>query len=194
MPESLKKDPEKKHEKLKPERIGRPKKEIYKCPDCPEEFKTFKKLKYHKWIHMPKKEFPCDQCHKSYNTKTGLRNHFYWEHRDAELRELEKLEELKKKIISCEKCPCRFETQKQLEIHVLRAHEREKALQLQCTFCEKKFRLKADMNLHIGLVHEGKKRKTCTECGKLYFESDIEEHMETVHGRKKVVAWPKTEN
>ena len=56
----------------------------------------------------------------------------------------------------------------------------------QCLNCDKNFRLRADMKLHVRLVHEGRKRKTCIECGKLCFESDLEEHLLNFHAARKV--------
>ena len=124
--------------------------------------------------HLPKKAYPCDKCLRSFKLKDTLVKHAL-RHLDPNFDK----ETVKKQAILCTElhrnaqCEEVFETQKELEDHVKWVHV--KVQPFQCSICEKKFRVKADMTLHVGLVHEGKKRKTCTDCGKLIFESELEQ-------------------
>ena len=167
----------------------------YECKECSLKFASVKRWKYHNLKHQPKKAFPCTKCERSYNQSKSLQKH-YERHLDPNFRP-DYVRESVKKEFSCERCEKQdrrkaFDTQEELDYHIQWVHV--KVQNYQCSICDKKFRLKADMNLHVGLVHEGKKRKTCTECAKMYFESDLDEHMLTVHGKRKVVDWPKSEN
>ena len=167
-------------------------KDYYECKECPEKFLTLKKLNYHKLKHLPKKAYPCDKCLRSYEKKEALKQHVL-RHLDPNFgKEIVKKQLLCTELHRNAQCEKVFETQEELEEHVKWVHV--KVQPFQCSICEKKFRVKADMTLHVGLVHEGKKRKTCTECGKLIFESDLEQHLLNVHGTRKVVDWPNAEN
>ena len=167
-------------EALRAHKIKDHKKE-YVCDKCDKVFEKHAELRNHKPVHEPKKEYPCvfKSCNRSYDHPNQLREHQYRHKRLLN-------------SIPCEKCDKLCKDKTELEDHIKRMHIK-KPYPFECSICQKKFRLKADMTLHVGLVHEGKKRKTCSECGKLYFESDLEEHMKSVHD-KNVLTWPKSES
>ena len=164
-------------------------------------FETQAELRHHKFIHMPRKAYPCPDCNRSYDYPDSLKRHVNESCRNRK----QKLP----KAYPCPDCNRSYDTPKKLKRHVDEScQNRKKELPcenetevddhinqvpiknptlFECSFCEKKCRLKADLTLHIGLIHEGKKRKTCFECGKMYFESDMEEHMQSFHGHNKVV-------
>ena len=157
----------------------------HQCDECGEIFKKIKEFNNHKLGHKPRKAYPCvfKSCNRSYDDPKQLKQHV----RDCHTRtkngtELEDHVTQVQNATQYERC----EDETELEGHIKRSHN-TKSYPFECSVCQKKFRLKADMSLHVGLVHEGKKRKTCSECGKLYFESDLEEHIQNYH-------LPKTEN
>ena len=111
---------------------------------------------------------------------------------------------------TCSHCPKSFELEKQLHIHVKQSHKKiecqicggffdginnlighkrkmhkkneKTAKQFECSVCPKKFRIKGDLTLHMSIIHEQKTRKTCPECGKLFFKTDLKDHLQNFHG------------
>ena len=116
----------------------------------------------------------------------------------------------KKRPFSCTECKNSFNLQKQLDVHIRMKHaeyfcttcedtfygqlnwishnknehkkDQNTVMPFKCSQCEKTFRIKADLTLHVSIIHEQKSRKTCPECSKLLFESDLKDHLEKIHG------------
>ena len=67
--------------------------------------------------------------------------------------------------------------------HNKNEHKKDKntVMPFKCLQCEKTFRMKADLTLHVSIIHEQKSRKTCPECSKLFFESDLQDHLKNIH-------------
>ena len=129
-----------------------------------------KKLEKHKKDVLEKKDysFPCSQCDKSFALEKYLNIHIRSCHGKFE----------------CQICGENFEGMNYLVCHKRKVHNSyEKPVKhYECSVCPKKFRVKADLSLHMSIIHEKKSRKTCPECGKLVFETDLKNHLENYHG------------
>ena len=149
-----------------------------------------------------RKSFFCEYCSKSnFQSEAKFENHRKWHKKKEQIQ--------KTKPFSCSECKKSFRLQKQLDLHIKmqhtehvckicdetfhgqinwmshnkNEHKRDKntAMPFKCLQCEKTFRMKADLTLHVSIIHEQKSRKTCPECSKLFFESDLQDHLKNVH-------------
>ena len=147
--------------------------------------------------------FFCEYCSKSnFQSEAKFENH-----RKSHIKKKGKIQ--KTKPFSCSECKKSFNLQKQLDLHIKMQHtehvcktcdetlhgqfnwmshnknehkkDKNTAMPFKCLQCEKTFRMKADLTLHVSIIHEQKSRKTCPECSKLFFESDLKDHLKNVH-------------
>ena len=83
----------------------------------------------------------------------------------------------------CKICDETFHGQFNWMSHNKNEHKKDiiTAMPFKCLQCEKTFRMKADLTLHVSIIHEQKSRKTCPECSKLFFESDLQDHLKNIH-------------
>jgi len=149
-----------------------------------------------------RKSFFCEYCSKSnFQSEAKFENHRKWHKKKGTIQ--------KTKPFSCSECKKSFKLQKQLDLHMKMQHtehvcktcdetfhgqfnwmshnknehkkDKNTAMPFKCLQCEKTFRMKADLTLHVSIIHEQKSRKTCPECSKLFFESDLKDHLKNVH-------------
>lgn len=106
--------------------------------------------------------FPCDQCMRSFHTKTALVAH---ERTHAMLV-----------IIRCKLCEREFANRAQLAEHELthtRAeyveHEEREATMFECTVCSTLFSQQSHLNAHMSMQHNERAKKfMCAKCPKSY--------------------------
>ena len=136
-------------------------------------FQSEAKFENHRKSHQKKgknqktKPFSCSECKKSFHLQRQLDLHMKMQHTEH----------------VCKTCDETFHGQFNWMSHNKNEHKKDKntAMPFKCLQCEKTFRMKADLTLHVSIIHEQKSRKTCPECSKLFFESDLKDHLQNVH-------------
>lgn len=158
-----------------------------------------------------KSEYICEYCSKAFNTQwTKFQKHVNYHIKMSEKHKMKMLKDQKEKTFDCNQCSKSFATSKKRISHINNVHQEKKCKicnaifdnsinyhqhmkyyhdhqnsnkpnRFNCGICEKVFRLKADLTLHNSIIHEQKSRKTCPDCGKLFFESEFEDHIQNVH-------------
>jgi len=163
---------------VKRKKSQKTRKEIRKsffCEYCSKSnFQSEAKFENHRKSHIKKKgkiqktkPFSCSECKKSFNLQKQLDLHIKMQHTEH----------------VCKTCDETFHGQFNWMSHNKKEHKKDKntAMPFKCLQCEKTFRMKADLTLHVSIIHEQKSRKTCPECSKLFFESDLKDHLKNVH-------------
>ena len=149
-------------------------KKSFFCEYCSKSnFQSEAKFENHRKSHKKKgkiqktKPFSCSECKKSFNLQRQLDLHIKMQHTEH----------------VCKTCDETFHGQFNWTSHNKNEHKKVKntAMPFKCLQCEKTFRMKADLTLHVSIIHEQKSRKTCPECSKLFFESDLKDHLKNVH-------------
>ena len=144
------------------------------CEYCSKSnFQSEAKFENHRKSHKKKekiqktKAFSCSECKKSFNLQKQLDLHIKMQHTEH----------------VCKTCDETFHGQFNWMSHNKNEHKKDKntAMPFKCLQCEKTFRMKADLTLHVSIIHEQKSRKTCPECSKLFFESDLKDHLKFFH-------------
>ena len=173
-------------------------KQLFCCEYCSKQFKTLPRLKGHiNMVHLKIKNFPCEQCDKSFFRKYNLQEHSRIEHSDGIKKFLcadcgncyltsQKLHLHNKTVhgsknFECDKCHKCFALQRLLNEHVKKAHGvREE----KCPQCDKCFTNKTSVTIHIRSVHATRSH-CCKQCNKGFGSTKLLKfHVKSVHGEK----------
>ncbi|XP_066150186.1 PR domain zinc finger protein 5-like isoform X1 [Euwallacea fornicatus] len=123
------------------------------CDDCGKTFKTKTKLLYHqRKDHTKERNFKCETCGKGFFTKLYLTKHVNMKH-------------MKLRPHICEYCGKGFSGKHALRTHI-RQHTNETPYH--CDFCGKSFRQRVSLRGHLKSHHRVEEENTvfCSTCGK----------------------------
>lgn len=121
----------------------------YACKLCPQKFKSWGELYYHKAVHTTERNFVCELCSKAFKAKRDLRNHkIRHETKDV-------------KNFQCSYCQLMLKSKYTLNRHIL-IHTGEK--RFQCIYCFKPFTQKNELNKHLR-IHVGECTYKCDQKG-----------------------------
>ncbi|XP_008174991.1 zinc finger protein 879-like isoform X2 [Chrysemys picta bellii] len=155
---------------LKPPAEGKagPRKTLYTCRVCREEFKVQRDLISHHWtVHRSQKRYHCSECGESFRRKKDFRAHGKV-HR-------------KKRDHPCSECGKIFNRLSHLIAHQ-RIHTGERPYC--CAECGKRFVDISALNSHKR-VHSGERPFACAECGKRFMNSSAFRNHQAVHSEKR---------
>ncbi|XP_055682160.1 zinc finger protein weckle-like [Lutzomyia longipalpis] len=120
------------------------------CPLCDKKFSTKGSVKVHlKSVHTNEKFFICEDCGKSFKTKTALN-----EHRIVHSNEYP---------FHCSYCPKKFKNLPAKKLH----EETHTDTKFECPTCGLKLNTKRTLRLHM-VVHSDKRKYKCNYCGNDY--------------------------
>ncbi|CAG2171394.1 unnamed protein product [Oppiella nova] len=124
-------------------------------------------LKNHKYTHVNIKNFPCDQCHKCFNTKSDLNRHKNIVHLNVRY------------VCDWSECGKQFTVKRNLIAHKSSVHLK---INFTCNEhnCGKKFALRSSLNQHKQYIHSDIKPFVCrfNDCRKGFkTRADFNEHM-----------------
>eukprot|EP00163_Fabomonas_tropica_P018173 TRINITY_DN3240_c3_g1_i2.p1 TRINITY_DN3240_c3_g1~~TRINITY_DN3240_c3_g1_i2.p1 ORF type:complete len:497 (+),score=87.55 TRINITY_DN3240_c3_g1_i2:811-2301(+) len=115
---------------------------------------------------LPRKPFPCDQCHKSFDTRAQQRRHIKNVHSE--------------KRFHCTHCSKSFANRQQVVLHTDTVHRNKKAFA--CEICGKCFGHKHHVTTHVKTVHLKVKNFQCPHCMyKSGQQGHLTMHINTVH-------------
>jgi len=146
----------------------------------------------------------CEVCTYETSTKAGLWLHMYRAHKQitkrGEIKECQecgyksdkgqiKFDEHKCEAVRCEWCDFKSNSPLAVSIHRKKMHlEQVKKIVFRCDICSYKSNRKFNIKKHEEIVHKGFKI-ICQHCAKNFTQdSDLNKHIETVHGIKTVGA------
>ncbi|KAG8239406.1 hypothetical protein J437_LFUL017988 [Ladona fulva] len=142
----------------------------HKCRTCLLGFKTQKGRDRHELRHqnntqkrVPKKQYRCHVCGKSYGTKEFLSRHLNHHTRK----------------FACDSCGRSFRCGSHLKMHKT-VHSKEKYFN--CPSCEKSFHLKESLEHHL-ITHSVKRPFSCNICDKKFKTTQAKNRHELVHYR-----------
>lgn len=119
-----------------------------------------------KYDHFKQKEYPCEECSKSFKAPFGLTKHYEEVH-----------EKYSGKEYLCDKCDMVFKSSRKLYVHRTNEHGPGST----CNYCGKYYRLRSSFLAHIK-IHEAKKGSfVCDECGKEYDREDNLKQHKKIH-------------
>ncbi|XP_063899298.1 zinc finger protein 557-like [Helicoverpa armigera] len=142
------------------------------CNECGEKFKGKDTLRRHKArTHSAKREFICDICTRSFNTKKRLETHMAKHN-----------ENLAKKLAYCSVCKVQYKN-----IFIYRSHLRTSTNHAEnvypCPVCKKKFASKLYCRNHYNFYHLRKSKFKCEICNKLFISDwRVKCHKQIHHG------------
>ncbi|KAL0803297.1 hypothetical protein ABMA28_017208 [Loxostege sticticalis] len=122
-------------------------------------------------IHVAKRDFACDICHKTFKTKSRLESHLVTHNAAAA-----------KKLAFCATCNVQYKN-----IYVYRNHLRTSANHSEraypCPECNKKFVSKVYWTKHYNFYHLQKSKFNCEICSKMFISDwRLKLHKQTQHG------------
>ncbi|XP_059199760.1 zinc finger protein 28-like [Centropristis striata] len=132
-------------DKLKHEQIHQDSKDPYKCPDCPETFKSSKERSVHLANHRTEKEYKCGVCGIAFKDVHHLRRH--------------SVVHTGLKPYKCSVCQRGFNQTSHLKSH-MRLHTGERPYK--CKHCDKSFNHNVSLKSHVQRYHSsgsGRERK-----------------------------------
>ena len=161
------------------------------CEKCPASFNAQKKLKQHmKVVHGPIQRVECKMCGSVFKSQERLKVHMRNTHSSNPPRKCEicnkdirgPIHQFRNHILthsnrreSCNVCLKSLANKKELDLHILRAHQRAPK-HFQCNLCEKKFLTKSELDSH-NIVHTGLKDFKCDHCQKMFgSKSNMRKH------------------
>ncbi|XP_059618617.1 oocyte zinc finger protein XlCOF6-like [Phlebotomus argentipes] len=134
---------------------------FYPCPQCDKRFRSRATMEVHrKALHIEGKKFICDQCGKSYLTKSGLNKHNISHTEDR----------------TCSQCPHLTFAHKRLFTDHIKTHQKLKNTngsqwerQFVCAFCSRVFYRKFSLRDHIFTMHvKSGLAFACSKCPKRF--------------------------
>jgi KRAB domain-containing zinc finger protein len=144
-------------------------------------------------VHLKIKNFECAHCEAKFSNRYQVRNHISGVHSNIREKcphcdQMLKITTLKSHIknvhegggqrVSCQDCPKTFQSNADLERHVVSVHMKIKA---PCPECGRRFRMETLAN-HIKTQHKGIYPFKCKECGKGFQDSNhLHTHVRTRH-------------
>ncbi|CAG7835714.1 unnamed protein product [Allacma fusca] len=185
--------------------------ETFQCDVCGKMCKTKNDLKFHSYIHLPTKPFPCKFCDYRCSQPSLAQHHMLTSHFGPNgFRENDKNGKARtficevcsegfsnaacltqhqhyhddKKTVKCKKpnCDQYFHTRYDLLYHVKVSHRKK----YQCQDCDKVFAGKASLDMHRRYAHTGETPFGCTYCDKRFkSRGDLAYHIATHTGNYK---------
>lgn len=141
----------------------------YKCPKCPNSYKTPGLLKRHTSVHH--NSHICEHCDKKFSNKHSFERHINIYHKVSKLE------------FQCVKCNADFDTMDKMEDHLV-IHYMDPSSIFMCNHCDRTFTTSAAKNKHIDLEH-----MTEVECNICYVilpsKEALDKHNNSVHQPKK---------
>ncbi|XP_043372051.1 zinc finger protein 879-like [Dermochelys coriacea] len=145
-----------------------PRKSLFTCRVCREEFKVQRDLiSHHRMVHRRQELYHCSECGESFRRKKEFRAHGK-AHR-------------KKRDHSCSECGKIFHQLSHLIAHQ-RIHTGERPYC--CAECGKRFFYISALNIHKR-VHSGERPYACDECGKRFMDSSTFRNHQAIHSEKR---------
>ena len=143
-------------------------------PDCGWSFVTKNKLMRHMASHTKERAFTCNVqgCEKKFSTIYNLNSHLKLHERTF--------------LFSCANCEDKFQTERELQLHVRKEHREEVAPPLGCPMpdCEKTYYTKSTLDAHIR-SHANVPSLKCDICFKKFDKpSRLKQHMVFHTGEK----------
>ena len=143
-------------------------------PDCGWSFVTKNKLMRHMASHSKERTFTCNVqgCDKKFSTVYNLNSHLKLHERTF--------------LFSCTNCEDKFQTERELQLHVRKEHREEVAPPLACPMpdCEKTYYTKSTLDAHIR-SHTNAPSLKCDICFKKFDKpSRLKQHMVFHTGEK----------
>lgn len=168
----------------------------YKCPKCPNNYKTPGLLKRHTSMHH--NTHFCEHCDKRFSNKQSLERHINTSHKvtplefqcvkcNADFDTVDKMEDHlvihymdPSSIFTCNHCGRSFTTFAAKNKHI----DLEHMIEIECSICHVVLPTKEAMDKHNNSVHQpkktGNKTYACTTCGKCFTDiKDILNHRKT---------------
>ena len=147
--------------------------QLHQCDQCEKSFEDKTKLRNHiDSIHGGLKTFNCDFCDRKYSNKRDLENH---------IKKHDSNSDYEYKCDTCEKSFC-SENEKVRHIYIV--HKGHKSQQ--CGICKKTFTRFCFMKRHVKFVHEGvEMNELCSICGKSIRPDHLKKHIKNVHEGSK---------
>ncbi|XP_041983700.1 zinc finger protein 91-like isoform X2 [Aricia agestis] len=139
----------------------------YKCPVCDLTRSTFRTIRDHYTANhagIPREQFTCDHCRKTFKQQGSLRKHMDYAHRSISPAQ-------------CDLCKKIYKTKKTLQAHLIRKHRSELSAgeapsrTFECPECGKAFVAPSLLRLHM-TAHSNTRDYYCVECDKS-FKSEI---------------------
>nr|XP_023967717.1 zinc finger protein 436-like isoform X3 [Chrysemys picta bellii] len=155
---------------LKPPEKGQsePRKTLYTCRVCREEFKVQRDLISHHWtVHRRQKLYHCSECGESFRRKKAFKAHGKT-HR-------------KERAHPCSECGKIFSQLSLLTAHQ-RIHTGERPYR--CAECGKRFFQITALTIHKR-IHSGERPYACAECGKRFMDSSTFRNHQRIHSEKR---------
>ncbi|KAJ8706587.1 hypothetical protein PYW07_012665 [Mythimna separata] len=138
---------------------------------CGIKFKDKSNLRKHiNRAHSGLRDFICDICKKTFNTKTRLESHMVTHNGH-----------IAKKLAYCQLCRVQYKN-----IQVYRSHLKTSANHSEghpCSECNKKFRSKGYLRQHYNFYHLRKSQYKCEVCNKIFISNwRLRNHKQQYHG------------
>lgn len=146
----------------------------HKCKECGKRYLSSGHLNDHRWIHIPKEDwpFPCPHCEARFQTNPKLNSHIQEVH-DEE------------RPFACTRCDKSFKRNSALTKHIRETHLNERPHE--CTFvdadgnrCQRRFTQKSALTTHmITHVPDSEKKKfKCEHCGASFpYKHGLKNHL-----------------
>ncbi|XP_044267223.1 zinc finger protein 271-like isoform X2 [Tribolium madens] len=125
----------------------------------------------------PKKEFTCENCHKSFSCKQNYEVHFKAVHAGE-------------RPFACELCNKRFSYANSLKVHLLQHFPKtgpddDSSAQYKCPSCPKSFRHPSSLQYHRDSEHTNGRRFVCNKCDKPFKHRQLLQRHQLVHSDER---------
>lgn len=126
----------------------------FQCRYCGKVFHDRRCILQHEKSHSDSHANSCQQCDKTFNSKSNLERHV-------------KVMHLKEGKLMCKLCPFSSYYSNTLKDHIERVHKGKKKTNFTCQHCNKTFGRKMTYQEHMDR-HDGRYRYSCEKCGKKF--------------------------